>query len=119
MRVNHSGRVRLRAHFASPDGMVVMHVVASNIFRGPVIHCWRYFLSYQFCQWRLTGIMTYQLNSIPEDGEVAPLGIAEISSVNFEGREWIGARQLHTAARERSHIRHWQQKFPTICRVGE
>src|SRR6185503_5277116 len=100
-RVDYRSWLSFRTHFASPDRMVVMQVVAANIFGGFVIHCWRYFLANQFCQWRLAGIVTNQINSIPEDGQVAPFRIAQISGVNFECREWISIRQLHTAARER------------------
>src|SRR5687768_13248711 len=99
--------------------MEVMQIVASNIFRCFVINGRRYFLSDQFHQWCLAGVVTHQLNSIPKDGKIASIAIAQVSSVNFEGRKWIGARQLHMSARERGHVCYGEQKIPMIRRTCE
>src|SRR5512134_3912568 len=97
-RVYYGGRIRLRAHFAGPNRMVVMQIVTPDISGSLVINGRQNFLSNQFRQRRLAGIVTHQLDPIPEDGKVTPIRVAEISSVDLEGREGIGTRQSHAAA---------------------
>ncbi len=75
--------------------MIVVHIIASNIFGSFVLNGWGDFLSNQAGKRRLTGILTNLLDCIPKDRQVASFRIAEISCINLEGGEWIGTCQLY------------------------
>src|SRR5215212_4791640 len=92
--VNDRAWIRLWAHFAGANRVIIMHIIASNIFGSFVRNGRRDFLTDQAYQRRLAGIITNLLDSIPEDRHVATFGIAEISRINLQGGEWIQTRQL-------------------------